>query len=89
MADSNKDFIAESRQNWSNLSLPHDRRIELGALQRIATASELMATNYQKMQQDLNWYMSQYNQQKAEIKTLKAKLAAQKGLVTRVKNSVR
>ena len=52
----------------------------------MADATEKMAENYQKLHQDLAWYMQRYHAQQVEINQLKVKLIAQKGLVTRAKN---
>ena len=75
-----------SRAQYSPGALDTSEQIKIGALQRIADATEVMATNYKQMQQDLNWYMGRYSDQKAEIKQLQRQLSAQKGLVTRAKN---
>lgn len=59
--------------------------ITFGCMLRIADATEKMAQSYDSLIRDRDWYKSRYNEQRKEIQTLKRKLAATQGVVTRTK----
>lgn len=61
-------------------------QIKLGCLLRIADATELMSTNYLRMQSNLDWYKDYYIKQTAEIEKLRRSLASYKGQITKLKN---
>lgn len=85
MADQ-KTYRAQSRLDWTSQSLPVNEQVKIGALQRIAAATELMAANYREMQNDLDFYKAGYLRQQREIKDLKNSQRALKGVATKAKN---
>lgn len=79
----------ESRTDWGTLledneSLP-DEKLKLGAILRIADATELMASEQIKMKNDLEWYKKRYTESLEEIHGLRRSNAALKGHITRLK----
>jgi hypothetical protein len=93
MALKSKSFKAESRINWTrtvdeNISLP-DADIQLGAILRIADATEMMAKNYTELQNDLKWYEERYAEHHKEINSLRKSNAALRGHITRFKTKQR
>lgn len=59
-----------------------------GCLLRIADSTEAMAKNYVQLQSDLDWYRSQYREQKGEIERMTKRINSLKGWVTRLKNAL-
>ena len=62
--------------------------INAGSLQRIADATELMATNYTRLQADLEFYKALAAERDDTIGRIWRSLAAQKGQVTRLRNKL-
>ena len=60
--------------------------ISTGALQRIADATELMAKNYIKLQDDAAMYKRWYNESKEQKEKLYRQISALKGVITKLKN---
>jgi hypothetical protein len=82
-----KSYREESKKDWGTgnqdaLSL---EQIQLGALLRIADATEAMAKNYIRMQDDLEYYKKHYREQKIEIAHLSRSNRALKGHFRRLK----
>lgn len=87
-----------SRVNWSrNIGVdpghvgtpyPGMDAVQLGCLQRMADASEAMAVNYVRLQQDLENYKRWYNDSSKRIQRLEADLITKRRLVTRYKNQI-
>lgn len=89
MAINNRTYIEVSKIEWKNRALLSETdgdAILKGCMQRIATATEKMANNYDDLLRDRDWYRRRYNEQKEEIEKLHKRLAAQKAATTRVKN---
>jgi hypothetical protein len=61
------------------------QEIQAGCIQRIADAIELTAKNYLRLQSDLEYYKRRSEELQARNKILERRIAAQKGLVTKLK----
>ncbi|GAA3940622.1 hypothetical protein [Hymenobacter algoricola] len=86
MPEALKNYRDQSRLNWVSSSLPPAEQVQLGALQRIADATELMAKNYTDMQRNLDYYKAGYERRGKEIEKLKLSQRALKGVATKAKN---
>lgn len=77
-----------SRKNWGlfKTDSPTIDELNSGALQRIADATELMATNHIQMSKDLAWYKSQYELRGKILDQFEKKISSYKGVITRMKN---
>lgn len=83
MKDSTKtDWFAEPANEHG---YPGDKNIELGCLMRIADAAEKMASNYQRMENDLAMYKRWYNAEKELTSKLLKSNAALRGHLKRFK----
>lgn len=60
--------------------------INCGSLQRIADATELMASNYKQLQQDCDKYQRWYNEEAQKVNNLYRKISSLKGVITKYKN---
>ena len=94
MADKTKwtDYKKASRSNWGT-ELPKDQnlnreQIQLGAILRIADATEAMAENYVKLQSDLAWYKENYYKAIGRCNDRDRTISALKGHITRLKNKL-
>ena len=75
-----------SRRNWiTHGETAADREIEIGCLQRIADATELMAKNYVALQNDRDMYERWYEEKREQYQRAKRRIAALKGYITRIK----
>lgn len=74
-----------SKQNFESAQGNTLEAISTGSLQRIADATELMAKDYSRMQTDLKFYKDKYLQKCKEIENLENRIAAYKGVVTKLK----
>lgn len=76
-----------SRKDYSsrNTSGPTVEDINAGSLQRIADATELMASNHIQMEKDLKFYKNMYAQHSERIENLTRSNAALRGHITRLK----
>lgn len=81
-----------SRVNYSvSLSegqLMSNELITMGAIQRIADATELMASNYKKLQDDVKMYERWYNEETERNNRLRKSISVLKGHITRLKKRV-
>lgn len=76
-----------SKQGWTGDGSIEN--INAGSLQRIADATEIMATNYVQMQRDLDWYKRQYTEHQKTIKRLEHSRAGYKAALTKSRQRVR
>lgn len=79
-----------TKTNWftepaNEHGYPGDKNIELGCLMRIADATEKMASNYQRMENDLAMYKRWYENEVASVKRLVRSNNALKGHLNRLK----
>jgi len=80
-------YKEHSKRNWgvsesSNLSL---EQINTGAILRIADATELMAKDRLRMENDLAWYKKRYDELRAENKRLANRINGFQGYIKRIK----
>jgi len=77
-------FIALSKNNWKGIS--SNENINTGCLQRIAAATEIMASNYQRMEAERDMYKRWYYDSQERHKVLNRKVIAYRGVITKLKN---
>lgn len=63
-------------------------QIQLGAILRIADASEKMASNYSQMQQDLDWYRIRCKSLNETIESRNRQIANLRGQITKLKKKM-
>lgn len=83
-----KSFKDHSRIDWHNITRqksPSMEDIQIGAIQRIADATEKMAANYIAIQEDRDRYKRWYNEQNDRIIGLSRRISALQGVITRLK----
>lgn len=61
-------------------------QINCGSLQRIADATEKMATGYIQMERDLKWYKQKFEEVSKTRNALERKISSMKGVITKLKN---
>ena len=71
-----------SRQHWT--SDDSKDAINIGSLQRIADALELMSKDYDKLRRDKEWYDEHYKLESAKNRHLYRRVAALRGVITRL-----
>lgn len=78
-----------SKGNWkpkNKNGIPSDQEIQTGCMQRIADATEIMATNFLKLQSE-NEYLRNRNQSlKKELESTKRSAYSYKGKFNRLRN---
>jgi len=81
------DYRENSRKGWFNDqdNMKDHESIQLGAILRIADATEAMAKNYQELIRERDNFKRWNQQNRDEVKTLKAQNIALKGWITRLK----
>ncbi len=82
-----KPYRDESRKNWGtwdsgNLNL---KQIQTGALLRIADASEAMAKEHNRLLASEKFERSRANRLAGEVQHLERRIAALKGVITKMK----
>lgn len=84
-----KSFVEISKLSWSNLddsdSNVSNEVIQTGCLQRIASATELMASNYVRLQTDLDAYQRSHKERGDKITKLYKTISNLKGQITKLK----
>lgn len=86
-----KAYREESRKDWCNgqSDKPTAEQIKLGCLQRIADATESMAKEYNRLLMENNVLKNSRARYRDEAEMLRRRLAATKGVVTRMKRERR
>jgi hypothetical protein len=82
-----KDYKKESRSDWGSdqeTALCRDQ-IQLGAILRIADATEKMANSYQQLIDNRDLYKRWYEEERERTKKLYKRLTATKAWITRLK----
>lgn len=81
-----------SRANWGaiipNGTLPTGEQLQLGAILRIADATERMATNYTQLQADLDRYKRQLEAEKSRSMKLLHSIRGYKSRITELKKQL-
>jgi len=83
-----KDLKELSKQNWVPKSEngPTDEEIQTGCMQRIANATELMATNYLKLQSENDYLRNRNRNLQDDNDHLRRSANTYKGKYNRLKN---
>lgn len=74
-----------SKIEWS--SNDSISEINAGSLQRIADATEKMASNYTSLQNSLDNYKRWYGDEQKENESLRRRISALKGVITKLKTT--
>ena len=78
-----------SRTNWTvkndDQSFPGNEQVIIGCMQRIADATEKMASKYTQMESDLEYHKMRDKGQRATIAKLERSNAALRGHINRLK----
>lgn len=86
-----KSYRKESKDNYGvNVSEAQGLSLEqlnTGALLRMADATEAMATNHVRMQNERDQYKRWYENEQKENATLVKRVAALKGVINKMKNA--
>lgn len=79
-----------SKQNWNLFTDGHPtiQEINSGSLQRIADATELMASNYTRLQNELQWMKESKERQRLEATRLFNQVRTLKGVITKLKKKL-
>jgi len=89
MAEIFKPYRQESKTTWGvylDEKTPiFQEQIQLGAILRIADATEKIAGNYDALIRDRDFYKGLYNDQRNEIHLLLHRIAGLKGYIKRMK----
>ena len=81
-----KSYKELSRENWgTDLTIPTNEQIKIGAIQRIADATELMAQRYQGIIDDRDRYKRYYENQLEQKEKLSHRIAGLQGYIKRLK----
>lgn len=85
-----KQFREESKRTWGteseNLT---NEQIQLGAILRIADASEKMASNYDALLSDRNYYKQRYESERDGHKRTLNRNAGLRGYIKRMKGAAK
>jgi hypothetical protein len=83
-----ENFRAESRKDWHRLNgAASTEELQLGCLQRIADATEMMAKNHDQLVRDRDMYRRWYEQEKAAAKRLVGSVNALRGVITKMRRA--
>lgn len=83
-----KNYREESRNAWGTHEEVTLKNIKVGAILRIADATEKMANNYVRMENDLKVYKNKYEERTKDIEHLHRVIAALRGHLKRAKKKV-
>lgn len=72
-----------SKQNWNSTNTVMD--INSGSLQRIADATEKMASSYDNLRNDRDLYKKWYEEGNENRNKLERKISALRGVITKLK----
>lgn len=77
----------QSRTRWCSTQTPLSEQVKLGALQRIADATEKMASSYDALQRDRDYWKSRATEHESEVKRLALCIRSLRGVITRMRRS--
>ncbi|MFZ1794308.1 MAG: hypothetical protein WAU96_12865 [Anaerolineae bacterium] len=83
-----KSLRAESRLNWITKGDTTYEEIKMGALLRIADASELMARSYEQLIKDRDYYKGRLEEERIAHKRAERRIAALRGHLKRAKRKL-
>lgn len=78
-----------SRSNYFPNESPSYEGLQTGCLQRIADATEIMASNYVQLQKDRDWYKQKYEEQQRKIASLENTIKSLRGWITKWKSKAK
>lgn len=84
--ESKKDWVVGIDDNVT--TYPGDHNIQLGCLMRIADATEAMAKNYVRLQEDADLYKKWWQNEKERRRAEERKVIALKGVITKLKKQL-
>lgn len=85
-----QNYRDESRKNWAASSEnPSLEQLTFGCLQRIADATESMATEYNRLIRDNKWLSSSRDNYRNDCERLRKQNASLRGVITRMKNKTK
>lgn len=82
-------YINESKKGWYREDgAPNNDQLKLGCLQRIATATELMAQQHATLVADRDRYKEWYEHEHTRRKGLELRLSAMRGVITKLRKKM-
>ncbi len=84
-------FKEESRKSWvpsSEMPITTEQ-IGIGCLQRIADATELMSSNFVKLQNDYEYMKKSRDSYRNDLEGAQRKITAYKGVITKLNNKIK
>lgn len=76
----------QSKKDWESRDTSED--LQLGCLQRIADATEKMASNYQRMEKDLAMYKRWYKEKCETVNNRDRSISSLRGQITKLKKKL-
>mgnify|MGYP000706361046 FL=1 len=76
----------QSKKDWESRDTSED--LQLGCLQRIADATEKMASNYQRMENDLAMYKRWYKEKCETVNNRDRSISNLRGQITKLKKKL-
>ena len=76
----------QSKKDWESRDTSED--LQLGCLQRIADATEKMASNYQRMENDLAMYKRWYKEKCETVNNRDRSISNLSGQITKLKKKL-
>lgn len=76
----------QSKKDWESRDTSED--LQLGCLQRIADATEKMASNYQRMENDLAMYKRWYKEKCETVNNRDRSISSLRGQITKLKKKL-
>lgn len=80
-----KYYKAESKKNWYTTCDISTEELQLGAIMRIADATEKIAQNYSSLIEERDRYKRWYNEGSEERRRLERRISSLKGVITKIK----
>lgn len=85
----NRSYRDESRSNWGCTDrVPDTNELKLGALMRIADATEVMAHEYKRLIEQRDMYERWWRESSAGVKRLERRNAALRGQITKLRKKL-
>lgn len=85
-----KTFKEISKGDWHAANGPvSNEQIKIGAIQRIADATEIMAQNHVRLQNERDQYKRWFEEESRRCEKLERRNAALQGVITKLKKKVK
>lgn len=78
-------YKAESKKEWYTTGNISTEQLQLGAIMRIADATEKIAQNYSSLIEERDRYKRWYNEGSEERRRLERRISSLKGVITKIK----